>query len=115
MGTNAHDITIHLRTATGASSETCDAGSEDREDLKDVEEGSVNCGKNSDGKVKKGDTMLFIGSMIVDERKLELWACTLPRSVNKEHSAEKGDSRDMFREGGRSWAMERALDVIVCA
>jgi hypothetical protein len=89
-GLNVYDVIVGLRTlpiveelpvATGGSSEVADdAGSEVNEDPRDVDEGSVD---------KADNTTLLAGGSMADQGKLELWASTVPRRVNKEHSVEK--------------------------
>jgi hypothetical protein len=46
---------------------------------------------------------------------LGVWASTLPRRINEEHSAEKEDARNIVEEGRRFRTMVRASDVIIYA
>jgi hypothetical protein len=63
-------------------------------DRGDVNEGSVDSEENLDGsRGRKDDTTLLSGGS--DESKLGFWAPTAPRRVNEEHSAEKGNARNM--------------------
>ena len=106
-GTNVHDVISGLRTfpivekspvATGGPDEVNDAGGEVNEYPRDVDEGPVGSEENSDGKEDREDgpdTRLLAGGPMTDGSELELWAPTLPRRVNKEHSVEKDDARNM--------------------
>ena len=98
-GSNVHDVMTGLRTfpiveyplvATGGPGDVNDGGSEVKEDPRYVDEGSVGSEENSDGNEdKEDDTLLPAGGPVADGDKLGLWASTLPRRVNKEHSVEK--------------------------
>ena len=122
-GTNVRDVIVGLRTfpitekplvATGGPDEVNDVGGEVKEDPRDVGEGSVGSEENSDDEEDKEDgTMLLAGGLMVDENKSKLWASTLLRRVNREHSVEKEDARNMVGEGGQSRATARALDTII--
>lgn len=48
-----------------------------------------------------------------EESKTEPLASTVPRRAKREHRAEKGDARNIFREGRRSWIMVRALTTTI--
>ena len=52
---------------------------------------------------------------MADGSELELWAPTLPRRVNKEHSVEKDDARNMVGGARQSQTVTRALDAIIYA
>jgi len=101
-GSNVHDVIAGLRTfpivekppvAVGGPDEVNETGGEVNEYPRDVDEGSA--GKEG----REDDTMLLAGGPMADGNGLELWAFTLPRRVNKEHSVEKDDARNMV--GGR--------------
>ena len=96
-GSNVHDVITGLRTfpivekplvATGGFGEVDDVGSGVKED--------------PDGKEAEEDVIV-------------LRASTLPKRVNKEHNAEKEDTRNMVWEGRQSRTMARALNVIIYA
>ena len=99
-GLNVYDVITGLRTfpivekpplATGGPNEVPDeAGSEVTEDPRAVDEGHVD---------SEYDPMLLAGGPMADEGKLELCALTAPRRVNKEHSVEKEDARNIDGEG----------------
>ena len=126
-GTNVHDVISGLRTfpivekplvATGGPDEVNDTGGEVNEYPRDVDEGPVGSEENSDGKEDREDgpdTRLLAGGPMTDGSELELWAPTLPMRVNKEHSVEKDDARNMVGGATQSRTVTRALDVIIYA
>ena len=102
--------------ATGSPDEVDDAGSEVNEYPGDVDDGSAGSEESVDGKEDKEDgTELLAGGPVADGSELELWASTLPRRINKEHSVEKDDARNMVGEARQSRTVARALDVIIYA
>ena len=124
-GTNDHDVIAGLRTfpivekppvATGGPGEVNDAGGEVNEYPGDVDEGSVGSEENLDGKEDREDGAgLLSGGPTTDGSELEVWAPTLPKRVNKEHSVEKDDARNMVGGARQSRTVTRALDVIIYA
>ena len=124
-GSNVHDVIAGLRTfpivekppvATGGPDEVNDAGSEVDEYPRDVDDGSAGSEENVDGKEDREDgTELLAGGPMAGGSELEFWASTPPRRINKEHSVEKGDARNMVGEARQSRTVTRALDVIIYA
>jgi len=125
-GSNVYDVIVGLRTfpilenplvATGGPSEVDDADNEVKGDPGYVDEGSVDREEENwdSGGDKEDDTTLLAEGSMVGGGELKLWAPTLPRRVNKEHSAEKEDARNIVGEGRESWAMAMASDVVINA
>jgi len=59
----------------------------------------VGPGNVDESHVDGDDTTLLAGGSTADEGKVELLALTEPRRVNKEHSVEKEDARNIDGEG----------------
>ena len=112
-GLRTSPILEKLPVATGGPSEVGGgADSEVEGNREDVNEGSVDSVENLDGSRGREDdpTLLAGGS---DESELRFWAATAPRRVNEEHSAEKGDARNMVGERRRPLAAARMLDATI--
>ena len=115
-GLNVYDVIVGLRTSPIIEKPLAaagGAGSEVEEDTGYADEGTAdNGGEDPDGGGdREDDTLLLAGGS--DERKVEFWAWTAARKVNKEHRAEKGGASNMVRVGGQPWALARALDMII--
>ena len=114
-GSNVYDVIVGTRTlpivekplpAACGPGAVNDGGSVGKEDPGDVDDGSSGGEENWDGKGR--DPTLPAGGQVADERELRLRASRLPRMVNKEHSVERENARNMVGEEGRSRKKARA-------
>ena len=120
-GLNVYDVIVGLRTSPIIEKPLAAAGGTGGEvgedtgyvdDTRDVDEGTAdNGGEDSDGGDREDGTLLLAGGS--DEKRVEFWAWTAARKVNKEHRTEKGGASNMVGVGGQPWALARALDVII--